>query len=397
MSDQYKALKEMRRLTSPFPESTVVKDWKAQGKRVIGYVGPAVPEEVIHAAKMLPLRVSGDNEPVPTDTVDAYLLPQVSTFARSVLQTALDGKWDFLDGAVTSIVNEGTRRMYDNWLAYKRRPYMDSIYLPLKQTEHAVEMYLADLEDWRNRMSEFRGARILDRDLLRSIEVYNSGRELMQQFYELRKAERPPVTGAEALEVIKAATRLPREQFNELLGQLLKEIKAAGRESKKAKRLMVIGSQLENSTWIEAIEALDAVVVTDELEAGTRYFWGKVDTKLPPMEALARYYISGRPPSTRIWPAGKRFEHIFNMAKQYKVDGVISEILRNDAEYGHDKLFLDEEMKDRGIPILELDVDYGEHASAQMKTRVEAFVEMLHTGAKAPAKAASKPQLAKQR
>jgi len=54
MNNQLKALNEMRRLTSPFPESTFVKDWKAQGKRVIGYVGPAVPEEMIHAARMLP-------------------------------------------------------------------------------------------------------------------------------------------------------------------------------------------------------------------------------------------------------------------------------------------------------------------------------------------------------
>jgi benzoyl-CoA reductase/2-hydroxyglutaryl-CoA dehydratase subunit BcrC/BadD/HgdB len=377
MNTPFLAIKEMKRLTSPFPESTVVKDWKAGGKRVIGYVGPGVPEEMIHAARMLPLRVSCDNEPIPTDKVDGYLMPGVSTFARSVFQTALDGKWDFLDGVVTAVTNEGSRRMHDNWLAYKPRPYMDALYLPLKQTEHAVEMYLADLEDWRNRISELRGARIVDRDLRRSIEVYNRGRELMQKLYELRKGERPPVTGAETLEVVKAAARLPREQFNELLDQLLVEIKRTGREIKKSKRLMIVGSQLENSTWIETIEKLDAVVVTDELEAGTRYFWGTVDTKLPPMEALARYYISGRPPGARIWPAGERFEHIFTMVEQYKVDGVISEILRYDGEYGHDKLFLDKEMKERGIPILELDVEYGESGSGQTKLRVEAFLEMV--------------------
>jgi benzoyl-CoA reductase/2-hydroxyglutaryl-CoA dehydratase subunit BcrC/BadD/HgdB len=361
MSGQFQALKEIRRLTSPFPESTVVKDWKARGKRVIGYVGPGVPEEMIHAAKMLPLRVSGDNEPVSTGTVDGYLMPGVSTFARSVFQTVLDGRWDFLDGVVGSI------------------PYMDAIYLPLKQTEHAVEMYLADLEDWRNRISEFRGARIVDRDLRRSIEVYNRGRKLVQKLYELRKRAHPPVTGAETLEVVKAATRLPREQFNQLLEQLLDEIERTGREVKKRKRLMIVGSELENSTWIETIEELDAVVVTDELETGTRYFWDKVDTSLPPMEALARYYISGRPPGARIWPAGKRFKHIFDMVEQYKVDGVISEILRYDGEYGHDKLFLDKEMKERSIPILELDVEYGESGSGQMRTRVEAFLEMLQS------------------
>jgi len=176
---------------------------------VIGYVGPGVPEEMIHAAKMLPLRVSCDNEPVPADKVDAYLMPNVSTFARSVFQTVLDGKWDFLDGVVTSVTNEGSRRLQDNWLPTGSAPTWDAIYLPLKQTEHAVDMYLADLEDWRSRISEFRGARIADRDLRRSIEVYNRGRELMQQLYELRKGKRPPVTGAETLEVVKAATRLP--------------------------------------------------------------------------------------------------------------------------------------------------------------------------------------------
>jgi benzoyl-CoA reductase/2-hydroxyglutaryl-CoA dehydratase subunit BcrC/BadD/HgdB len=65
------------------------------------------------------------------------------------------------------------------------------------------------------------------------------------------------------------------------------------------------------------------------------------------------------------------------MVEQYKVDGVISEILRNDAEYGHDKLFLDKEMKERGIPILELDVEYGQQPSGQMNTRVEAFMEKM--------------------
>jgi len=78
------------------------------------------------------------------------------------------------------------------------------------------------------------------------------------------------------------------------------------------------------------------VVVTDELEAGTRYFWGTVgQPKLPPMEALARYYISGRSPGARIWPAGKRFRaHLQHGRNNTRSTGVISEILRNDAEYG---------------------------------------------------------------
>jgi len=41
------------------------------------------------------------------------------------------------------------------------------------------------------------------------------------------------------------------------------------------------------------------------------------------------------------------------------------------------QLFLDKEMYERGIPVLELDVEYGERASGQTRTRIEAFLEML--------------------
>ena len=104
---------------------------------------------------------------------------------------------------------------------------------------------------------------------------------------ELRQRDCPPVTGAEALEVSKAAARLPRERFNELMEQLLDEIQRSGREIKKARRLMVIGNDLHNATQMEALESLDAVVVVDEMNCGIRYAWGQVDTQLPPMEALA--------------------------------------------------------------------------------------------------------------
>jgi benzoyl-CoA reductase subunit C len=207
--------------------------------------------------------------------------------------------------------------------------------------------------------------------------VYNRGRELMQQLYALRERECPPVTGAETLEIVKAATRMPRERFNELLESLLAEIESTGREVRKSKRLMVIGSELQNSTWIEAAEDLDAVVVTDELCTGTRYCFGKVDTKLPPMEALARYYLLARSPSPRVWPAGDRFTRIFEMASRYRVDGVIAQLQPDDAEYARDRMLLKKEMDARGMPMLELDVEYGDGRSDQLAARCEAFVESL--------------------
>jgi len=383
-----KALAEMQRLSTPFPEGTAVRAWKAEGGRVVGFVGLGVPEELIHAARMLPFRISADNEPIALQKAEGYMLANTSSVARTFLQLALDGRYDFLDGVVVSPTNEGTRRLFDSWRAYVPRPYMDSIFLPLKHTEAACALYQADLEDWRSRLSEMRCAYIVDRDIARAIEVYNRGRELMQKLYALRKRERPPVTGAESLEIVKAATRMPREQFNDLLEKLLVEIADTGREIRKSRRLMVIGSELQNSTWIEAVEELDAVVVTDELCTGTRYCFGSVDTKLPPLEALARYYLQARAPDPGAWSAGERFAHIFEMAGRYKVDGVIARIQHGDAEYTRDRTLLQKEMEARGIPMLELDVEYCDGPSAELAARFEAFVGALQGRVAGPVKRA---------
>ena len=73
MNAPLQTLNEMQRLTSPFPESVTIKDWKASGRKVIGWFNPYVPEEILHAAGMLPFEVTGDNEPVQMQGAEAYI------------------------------------------------------------------------------------------------------------------------------------------------------------------------------------------------------------------------------------------------------------------------------------------------------------------------------------
>ena len=214
----------------------------------------------------------------------------------------------------------------------------------------------------------------------------------MKQLYELRKRDRPPVTGAEALEVSKAAARMPRERFNELMEQLLDEIQRTGREIKKARRLMVIGNDMHNTNQVAALESLDAVVVMDEMNIGIRYAWGQVDTELPPMEALARYYVMGRPVDMHNWNSDGRLEFIGDMAEQYKVDGIISEEVRFCTYNGWDKFDLKKQMAERGIPILELDLEYGHPAGAQVTDPRRG----VHGDAGKPGRLARRPQKGEQ-
>jgi len=381
MNTPLKALDEMIRLTSPFPESVTVKDWKASGRKVIGWFNPYVPEEIIHAAGMLPFEVTGDNEPVQMQGAEAYIYSNSCSKIRTCWQMQLDGKYKFLDGWVSSHMCDQDMRLSEVWSYYDRLPYMDNIYAPRKHDEVAVQLYMKDIDAFRDRLSQYLICRIPDKHIGDSIKVYNRGRELMNQLYELRKRDRPPVTGAEAIEVSKAAARMPRERFNELMEQLLDEIQRTGREIKKAMRLMLIGSDLHNTSQVANLETLDAVVVIDEMDIGIRRAWGQVDTELPPMEALARYYVMGRPVDKHNWNSDGRLEFIGEMVEQYKVDGVISEIVRFCTYNGWDKFDLKKQMQKHGIPMLEFDLEYGHPAGAQAKIRAEAFMEMLESRA----------------
>jgi len=382
MNAPLQALTEMQRLTSPFPEGVAVKEWKAtKGRFVIGWFNPYVPEEIIHAAGMLPFEVTGDNEPVQMQGAEAHIYSNSCSKIRTCWQMQLDGKYKFLDGYVSTHMCDQDSRLYEVWSYYKKLPFMELIYAPRKRTEEAVQLYKTDLEGFRDRLSQYLICRIPDKRVADSIKVYNRGRELMMQLYELRKRDRPPVTGAEAVEVSKAAVRMPRERFNELMEQLLAEIKSTGREIKKAQRLMLIGNDLHNTTQITALESKDAVVVVDEMDIGIRRAWGQVDTQLPPMEALARHYVLGRPVDKHNWNSDGRLEFIGDMVDQYKVDGVVSEIVRFCTYNGWDKFDLKKQMQERGIPILELDLEYGHPGGAQVKIRAEAFLEMVESRA----------------
>jgi benzoyl-CoA reductase subunit C len=260
-------------------------------------------------------------------------------------------------------------RLFEVWSYHKKLPYMDSLYAPRKRDEVAVKLYLNDLEDFRSRLSQYLICGIPDLHIENSIKVYNRGRELMHQLYELRKRDRPPVTGAEALEVSKASARMPRERFNDLMEQLLAEIQRTGREIKKARRLMIIGNDLHNTTQVDALESKDAVVVVDEMDVGIRRAWGQVDPKLPPMEALTRHYVLGRPVDKHTWNSDGRLEFIGDMAEQYKVDGIVSENVRFCTYLGWDKFDLKKQMQERGIPILDIDLEYGHPGGADEDPR----------------------------
>ncbi len=371
------ALGYFRAINQAFPKTEEILEWKRQGKKVFGWLCTYVPEEAVHAAGALPVRITGYAHEVELEDGNAYLYINNCSFSRSCLQMGLRGEYDYLDGVVAGSTCDGARRLFDLWRHYIKVPFDHILTVPRKYTERAQSLYYEQVKQFKQLLEQYLQTEITDEALLRSIAVYNESRELLKQLYELRQLDRPPITGAETMEVLNASFRMPKELFNRYLRQLLDELAASGISHHSRARLMVTGSVMNNPEFIRSIEELGALVVTDELCTSTRYWSDPVVLNgRPPLEAIARRYLSNFP-CARMVPSDERFNRIQQLARDFRVDGVISQIIRYCVPYAHDLPLITERLKGAGIPTLALDVEYGTSGSGQIRTRVQAFLEML--------------------
>jgi len=371
-------LEKFREINRIFPHTEHILAQKRDGKKVFGWLCTYVPEEILHAAGILPVRITGYSNEVELDDGNAYLYINNCSFSRSCLQMGLRKDYEFLDGVVGGSTCDGARRLFDLWRHYIGTPFYHVLTVPRKYTEKAHALYLNEVIQFKEHLEEYLGFKISDESLLPSIELYNESRDLLWQLYELRKSGSPPVSGTETMEISNASYRMPKEIFNQWLKSLLNEIKDSPRPHIGRARLMLVGSVLTNTEFIKAIEDQGGLVVTDELCTSTRY-WGdrvKLEDNEPPVKALARRYLNNYP-CARMFPSDERFNRIIDAALKFKVDGIISQTIRYCVPYAHDLPLLTRRLKEHDIPILSLDVEYSTPGSGQIQTRVQAFLEML--------------------
>jgi bcr-type benzoyl-CoA reductase subunit C len=370
------ALGEIEKLNALFPDSPAVHTWKENGKKVIAFQCTCVPEELIHASGALPVRLIGNSQQTEYADATAYLYTNTCSFIRNCLQCVLDHRYSCLDGFVAGATCDCTRRLADVWDHGQITPFFHIMGAPRKITESAYSLFEIEIRRFKEHLEEFTGSPISDAVLWKSIELFNRKRELLRSLHELRKMESPPVSGNEMLSLLNASVSMPVEQFNALLEHLLPELKTGRRRVTGRFRIMVSGSPLNNPAFIQAIEAMGGMVVIDELCTGIRYWWEGVDTESDPVKALSRRYLHNFA-CPRMEPSDDRIQRILKIVADYRVDAVISQIVRYCVPQTMEQPLVREVLEKQGIPVLELDIEYGMGGAGQITTRLQAFFEML--------------------
>jgi benzoyl-CoA reductase/2-hydroxyglutaryl-CoA dehydratase subunit BcrC/BadD/HgdB len=369
-------LKYFEEIASTLPNVEIEK-WKSQGGRVIGTVCSDIPEEVIHAAGMLPLRVRA---PKLEDTSmgDAHLHVFNCSYTRSVLEALLRGDLDFLDGFVTTNTCDHMLRLAGELKDKGNMPLIHYFSMYHTFNDAAKGWFTSEMKGLVAAIEASLAVKISEDDLRGSIEVYNKTRTLLARLDELRKSDPPAVTGAEHMQIVLAGMSMPRELFNEKLEALLPQLEDRRSGEPGRPRLMVVGGACDIPEFIRFIEDRGANIVADGLCFGMRHYRGLIDHRdEDPLRAIAERYTSRDPCPAVINSFDSSFNIIKEILSEWRIEGIICARLKFCDHWAGRRKMLTDRLRHDGIPLLDLEREYNTVGSGQIGTRVQAFLEML--------------------
>jgi bzd-type benzoyl-CoA reductase N subunit len=350
------------------------------GKPVIGWFCSYTPLEIIQAAGLYPYRIL----PEPGRTItraDGYIDRNFCPYVRTCLGEALDGKYKFLNGLVVVNSCDPMRRMYDVWRYNIGGEFNYLLDLPRINSAEAVAYYRESLQKFITELETHFKVKVSNAALVDAIKVLNTSRSLLKELYRLNR-DNLALTAAEIRAVVKASTLLPMDVLNSLLVRLLDEIRSYEAYEDKSPRILITGSVMDNPQIPGLIEECGARVVGDDLCNGTRQFWDTVESAAEPLTDLSRHYLN-RTPCPRMKDAAKRFDHVMRMIDEFRVDGVIFYTMKFCDPFLFDVPLLKGRLDEKGIPALRLEGDYTPGTLGRVKTRIEAFIEMLRQNVRA--------------
>jgi len=351
----------------------MAQQWKEKGKKIFGYFCTYVPEELIHAAGAIPVRIRGSTERI--SQAEAHFQSFTCHFSRSLFDEALKGRYHYLDGVVIPRTCDIIRDLYSIWARNIKTPYIFFLAVPGKVGGGAEAYFRKELERFKQSLEMYLGRKIKAEDIFHAIQIYNENRRLLEKLYECRKQEPSPISGSQVFIIGMAGLVMPKQDHNELLEEFLDNLQAIGRDRKRA-RIMLTGNTFENPMVIELIEQMGGEVVMDDLDMGTRYFWGLVPSMEDPLEALSHRYLRKIPCPCKHSP-NSRIDYMLRWVKDYKVDGIISICQKFCDPYLFEYPTMREKIEEEGIPLLFIETEDSPGEMSQMRTRIQAFIEML--------------------
>lgn len=356
---------------------------RSNGRKIIGTFCLFVPDEIIFAAGADRIVLCGgktDTIPLAEQSLPRNICPLVRSSFGALADACCGGSLScphvsLVDLVVAEATCDSKKKMYEILSGY-----LPTIVLDLPQQPDnpgALPYFIQELHRFGRHIEELTGNTITDAALQNEIRSANETRRLLHRLFALRQRDPPPVRGTEVLRVMQRQFFLAPDQFREGIRRLIAEAEQATPEPRTGPRILLSGCPMAagNTKVADIIEQNGGVIVAEESCTGTRSFHDLVDEDADPWAALARRYLAI--PCACMTPNDRRIAHIEKLAGDYAVDGVVYYTLQFCTGYNIERFRIQHALKQRNIPLLAIESEYGDADAEQIGVRVQAFLEMI--------------------
>jgi benzoyl-CoA reductase/2-hydroxyglutaryl-CoA dehydratase subunit BcrC/BadD/HgdB len=347
----------------------------------VGFLTAYVPEELFHAAGLTPVFLLPSSRDY--SRARAHLPSFTCWIVASALDQAMAGDLDHLVGIVIAKTCDTTQGLADLWQPHVPHIPLYHFGMPLRMGAPSARAYLlAELGDLRARIESATGRQISDGALKESITLYNRGRALVRRLYA--RATSPAIDlgrPASALyDLVRAAFQMPKQSYQEKLAQFLEQPVTKGSGCKATEntppRLLLSGPALGAPILFEILDGVGARIAGDLFDLGERYFAVDAAEDGDPIAALADRMMALVPTPTKHRSRSARTDELLSLLRERKPCGVIFARQKFCDPHGFDYVQMARVLDNANMPYLLVELEQASQAG-QLRTRIEAFVEMI--------------------
>ena len=362
-----------------------LQDAKAAGRKIVGAFCVFVPEEIVLAADAIQVGLCAGAE-AGKEAAEKILPRNTCALIKSFVGFKLSRLCPYIESCdlvVGETTCDGKKKAYEIFADYAPVYVME---IPQMKQACDRDLWRTEILRFKDKIEEVTGKTITAAKLQEAIRLVNSRRRVLQRLNRLRAAHPVPISGRDVLLANQISFYDDPVRFTDSIGKLCDELEqrmgaGQGVVPEETPRLMLSGCPMAIPNWKlpYVIESSGAVVVGEESCVGTRNTRDLVEENGATMDALIDALVDRymRIDCACFTPNKERLDHILEMARDLRVKGVIHYGLSFCQPYAIESFKVEKALKAAGIPMLSIETDYGMEDVEQLKTRVEAFVEMV--------------------
>ncbi|OZV14118.1 hypothetical protein CIW83_01480 [Tissierella sp. P1] len=370
--------------------SVKIKEAHEAGKKVVGMYCVFSPSEIALAADAIPVTLCGTTQ-APIEDAEKELPRNLCPLIKSSYGFAITDKcpyFYFSDVLLAETTCDGKKKMYE--LMGKIKP-MHIMNLPqTANDEDSLDLWKKEMVKFKNFIEEKLGVEITDEKLKDAIKLMNRERDAMKRLHKLNAHKPAPLSGMDMMlaQWLKGFN-VDKESGINLIERLIAEIedrmeKGIYAFDETAPRILLTGCPIGagSEKVLKALEEAGASVVALENCTGYKGLDVMVDENKDPITALAEKYLST--PCSCMTNNNGRLDLIERLAKEYDVDGVVDLTWQACHTYNIESFTVKKSVQEKlNLPFIQIETDYSDSDTGQVKVRVEAFLETIERPATA--------------